>query len=132
MRPYIFASLLALITVALPKAGFSQSILQDAPSNERLDHRIYLHYSEAQIADIQQNHPQKLRQLNYYYQQSWYVMENPNCSECPSIDPSTFDVQEYEHLREWSRKNTFQPEYPSHYIVLKPRKELQEVYSTLQ
>lgn len=132
MRALIYASILALIIIALPEAMYSQSNLEDPPVNERLDHRIYLHYSEAQIQDIQQNHPNKIKQLNYYYQQSWYIMPNPNCPECAAIDPRSFDVQDYEHLREWGRKNTFQLEYPSHFIVLKPRKELQEIYSTLQ
>lgn len=132
MRSLILASPLALLCIVFPLVSFSQSSLADPEPSHRPDHRIYLHYSDAQVLDISQNHPEKIKQLNYYYQDSWYVMENPNCLTCPSPNLNTFDVQEYEHLREWSRKNTIQLEYPGHYIVLKPRKELQEAYSTFQ
>ena len=132
MRRFVAVSTLAMVILCIAHFGFSQSMVESSGTEMRPDHRIYLHYSEAQIQDISQNNPIKLKHLNYYYQHSWYVKENVACEQCPMPDTKNFDVQEYEHLRHWSRENTIQLGTPGHFIVLKPRKEVQEAYSRIQ
>ena len=132
MRRFVAVSTLAMVTLFIACSGFSQTLTELSGTEMRPDHRIYLHYSESQIQEISQNSPIKIKHLNYYYQDSWYVKENVNCEQCPMPDTKNFDVQEYEHLRQWNRENTIQLEKPGHFIVLKPRKEVQEAYSRIQ
>lgn len=123
------AKWLALSLLFLPILSSAQT--NPTPPQDRLDQRIFNHYSESEVSDMLLKHPQKIKKLNYYYRQSYWVKDNPNCLSCPDLDVQTFDVQNYEHLRPSDRKKAISLGDYRQYIILKPRKTLQVAYLNL-
>jgi hypothetical protein len=58
-------------------------------NNSQIDSRIKLHYSDAQIAEMD---AVKLAQVKFIYTQSYRINQDKPCPECPAIDHSKIDV----------------------------------------
>jgi hypothetical protein len=58
-------------------------------NNSQIDSRIKLHYSDAQIAEMD---AVKLVQVKFIYTQSYRINQDKPCPECPAIDHSKIDV----------------------------------------
>jgi|GEM_PF-3949667 len=122
---------LALSLFLIPHFSSAQTNLLSNAQQKRLDHRVLLHYSETQVADMLAKDPHKIKKLNYYYQKSYWVKENPHCVSCPDFNVKSFDVQNFEHLRPPTRKQALQLGNFRQTIILKPRNTLQSAYQNL-
>jgi hypothetical protein len=61
-----------------------------------MDPRVQKHYTAEQLEEIEQKEPSKLKALNFYYGSSFIVHAGVTGG---TVDPSTIDVTEFEHLR---------------------------------
>jgi hypothetical protein len=61
-----------------------------------MDPRVKKHYTDDQLKEIEQKEPSKLKALNFYYSSSFIVHNGVTGG---TVDPSTVDVAEFEHLR---------------------------------
>ena len=101
-----------------------------AQSNVEIDARIYKHYDENQLREMQENTPVKILQLNFYYQKSYQLVPN-GCSECPSLDPQKFDVSEWDMQRMEDKQTTRDLKY-NYDVLLMSRNELMDNYKKIE
>lgn len=66
---------------------------------------IVSHYSVYQLEKIRTTDTLKFNTINYYYTQS-FIFEPVDCVNCRPINPSDFDITQYEHLRKRSERYT--------------------------
>jgi len=67
------------------------------------DPRLLNHYTEAELSELQAAYPDKYQTALYYYTGS-YMLELTDCNNCVPVNPSTFDIAPYEHLRKKSER----------------------------
>lgn len=118
--------------ISMPLWGHSQHVEQALGADHALDPRIMQHYTAAEIAEIRQQTPHKLAQLNYYFRASWHLKADPGCTTCPLPDPATIDVTVYEHLRMLDRPNTVPLGPTGPYLVLHARQDVLAHYQALK
>lgn len=66
-----------------------------------MDKRVLKHYTSDDLKEIELKMPSKLKALNFYYSSSFIVYPSVTGA---TVDPSTVDVTEYEHLRQESKR----------------------------
>ncbi|MCB9230550.1 MAG: hypothetical protein H6581_02730 [Bacteroidia bacterium] len=126
MRPdHLLLSLICFL--GLFSTGFAQADPGIVP-----DSRIYNHYSPEQVSEMMARQPAKIRKLNYYFQESWYVEPEANCNDCPEIDKSQVDIMEYDSYRQATRENRVKLTAPGHHIVLRPWSEVRAQYELIK
>lgn len=116
----------------VPLGAYSQDTAPPISMEQGLDPRILAHYSSAEILEMQQRHPAKLSQLNYYFRASWQLKAAEDRPAAPLPDPATIDISAYEHLRQLDRPNTVRLAPSGHYLVLLPRQEVLAQYRQIQ
>jgi hypothetical protein len=82
-----------ILVFIMAAAMHSVSVSQTSTT---MDPRVQKHYSADQLKEIEQKEPSKLKALNFYYSSSFIVHNGVNGG---TVDPSTVDVTEFEHLR---------------------------------
>ncbi len=94
-----FFSLIVLCFIALFVNG--QNILSDPFKNPV----ILNHYTTKELQHLQQTDSVKFKKICYYYSQS-FIFEEVPCEHCEPVTLTTFDVAQYEYLRQKSKRYT--------------------------
>lgn len=102
---------------------------QHAITPDQIDPRIRKHYSEAEVLEMLNQYPAKIKQLNFYFQSS-YVIVGPSVSK--EIDLKCFDVMDYEKMRKENDRVMIGLTREGHILELFSIKELKEKYKTIQ
>lgn len=76
---------------------------QGSSSSPERDARLLNHYSREELNEIEAKDPQKFKTIEYYYTRS-FIVENIACVECTPRDTATFDISDFEHLRQQSER----------------------------
>lgn len=87
-------TLLFLLAVGVHSACISQTSIT-------MDPRVHKHYTQDELKEIETADPAKLKALNYYYSSSFIIHDGLTGG---TVDPSTVDVTEFEHLRQESKR----------------------------
>jgi hypothetical protein len=66
-----------------------------------IDPRVKKHYSEEQLKQISENHPVKIKELNFYYSSSFIIH---NGLTGGTVDPMTVDVTDFDKLRKEDKR----------------------------
>jgi hypothetical protein len=80
----IFLTFLLTITLGVLQAQQNESVI---------DHRIRNHYTNEQIQQLDEV---TIAQLNYVFRQSYVLVTDKPCAECPPVDLENFDPYDYQ------------------------------------
>jgi hypothetical protein len=95
MKKANYLNILGVIILLL--AGTANSV--NAQNSSSHDKRLLNDYTSEQLDEIRVQDPEMYTALNYYYTQS-YVLEIVECQECTPVDPATFNIGQWEILRQ--------------------------------
>jgi hypothetical protein len=79
-----------LLTILLT---ITLSVLQAQQNEPVIDHRIRNHYTNEQIQQLDEV---TIAQLNYVFRQSYVLVTDKPCAECPPVDLENFDPYDYQ------------------------------------
>lgn len=103
LKSICFFSFLFLVSIAYSQNPKHDSVFFAENQHLRFnpfDNAIILkHYTVQELKNYQINDSLKFKMIAYYYTQSFSV-EKMTCDECPDFNPETFDVSDYEYLRD--------------------------------
>lgn len=91
--------------------------------NVNPDPRTFNNYTVAQVEEMKQSAPTKIKYLNYYYTKSYTIL-NGNCQNCASFDTLLFDVTSFERFRKEKERVVVNMDRMGRKIELKSKAEL--------
>lgn len=103
LKSICFFSFLFIVNVAFSQKHKNDTVFFAKNQHLRFsafDNPVILkHYTVQELKNYQINDSLKFNTIVYYYSQSFSV-EKMTCNECPDFNPETFDVSDYEYLRD--------------------------------
>lgn len=96
-----------------------------------VDPRVRIYYSEAEVDSMRYNDPSALKKLNYYFQESFFIIPADTHHNFNKIHPLTIDVKRFESERHPTEQKSIVISANGDKLVLKSLKELLEEYKKM-
>ncbi|MFN3918364.1 MAG: hypothetical protein ACK4K0_11595 [Flavobacteriales bacterium] len=109
---------------------------QGAFESPYLNRAVLKKYTGAQLSDLENNHPEKFKQLQYYYTKSFRVEVN-GCPLCivdldSLVNFYLFNIADYEHMRDAAYEVSVDLKYNNYTLVLTSGIDLENQLYTIK